>query len=134
MAAFFSAETLVLASFSATGSVEAPTAVEVFLPALPREGCLDLDTTEASVAPTGSAISPRFLGLFFLCSFVRRSRAGGTFALPVRSAMAAGTTTAADNLSFFDDLVAADEGEATVAALTEVVSPATAGPFATAAA
>ena len=76
MAAFFWAETLVLASFLATGSVEAPTAVKEFLPALPQKGYLDLDTTEASVAPTGSAILPRFLGLFFLCSFARRSGAG----------------------------------------------------------
>ena len=55
-------------------------------------------------------------------------------ASPVRSAMAAGTTTAADNLGFVDDLVTADEGEATAAALTEVVTTATAVPSATAAA
>ena len=54
------------------------------------------------------------------------------------SAMAAGDATAADNLIFFDNFMAADEGEATEAATTEVVSAATltatAGPLATAAA
>jgi hypothetical protein len=52
--------------------------------------------------------------------------------------MSAGKVTAADNLIFFDDFVAADEGEATEAATTEVVSAvtltATVGPLATAAA
>jgi hypothetical protein len=50
--------------------------------------------------------------------------------------MAAGETTVADNLIFFDNFVAADEGAATEAATSEVVSAATltvtAGPLATA--
>ena len=64
------------------------------------------------------------LGTFF-SAVVRRSGAGGSNALPVRSAMAAGKATAANNLVFFDDFVAADEGEATEVATTKVVSPAT---------
>ena len=118
MAAFFLAETLVLASFSATGSVEAPTAVKVFLPALPREGYLEAGTM--TVADN----------LGFFDDLVT---ADGE-ASPVRSAMTAGMTAAADNLGFVDDLVTTDEGEATAAALTEVVTTATAVPSATAAA
>ncbi len=118
MVAFFLAERLVLASFSATGSVEAPTAVEVFLPALPREGYLEAGMTTVAdnlgffddlVTPDGEAS-------------------------PVRLAMAAGMTEAAAHIGFIDDLVIADEGEATAAALTEVVTTATAVPSATAAA
>ena len=115
---------------------EAPTAVVVFLPALQREGYLDLDGTEASVAPcpTAAARSSCFLGLF--SAVVGRSGVGGSNALPVGSTMAAGKATTADNLIFFDDFVAADEGDATEAATTEVVSAvtltATAGPLATA--
>ena len=109
--------------------------MEVFVP-VRWEGYLGFNGTKALAAPcpTAAANLPRLLGLFSFSTVVRRSEAGESIALPVRSAMAAGMTTAADNLGFFDDLVAADEGEATVAALTEVVSPATAGPFATAAA
>ena len=115
MAAFFLAERLVLASFLATGSVDAPTAIK-FLPALPREGYLEAGTT--TVADK--------LGFF-------DDLVDGE-ALPRRSAMAAGTTAEADNVGFFDDLVTADEGEATAAALTEVATTATAVPSATAAA
>ena len=118
MVAFFLAERYVLASFSATGSVEAPTAVEVFLPALPRERYLEARTT--TVADN----------LGFFDDLVT---ADGE-ASPVRSAMAAGTTAAADNLGFVNDLVTADEGEATAAALTEVATTATVVPSATAAA
>jgi hypothetical protein len=118
VAAFFLEERLVLASFSATGSVETPTAVEVFLPALPREGYLEAGTT--TVADN--------LGFFD-----DLATADGE-ASPQRSAMAAGTTAEADNVGFFDDLVTADEGEATAAALTEVATTATAVPSATAAA
>jgi hypothetical protein len=117
-AAFFLVERLVLASFSATGSVETPTAVKVFLPALPREGYLEAGTT--TVADN----------LGFFDDLVT---ADGE-ASHVQLAMAAGTTEAAANLGFVDDLVIADEGEATAAVLTEVVTTATAVPSATAAA
>ncbi len=117
MAAFFLAERLVSVSFLATESVDAPTAIKVFLPALPREGYLEAGTTTVA----------DYLGFFDLVT------ADGE-ALPVRLAMAAGTTAAADHLCFVDDLVIADEGEATAAALTEVVTTVTAVPSATAAA
>jgi hypothetical protein len=84
---------------------EAPTAVVVFLPALRQEGYFDLDGMEASVVPcpTAAARLSRFLGLF--SAVVGRSGAGGSSALPVGSAMAAGKATVADNLIFFNDFV-----------------------------
>ncbi len=118
MAAFFLAESLLLVSFLTTESVDAPTAIEVFLPALPREGYLEAGTTTVAEG----------LGIFK--DFVT---ADGE-ALPAQSTMASGTMAAADDLYFFDDLVTTDEGEATAAALTEVVTTATAVPSATAAA
>ncbi len=104
-------------SFLVTESADAPTGIEVFIPALPREGYLEAGTT--TVADN--------LGFFNLVT------ADGE-ALPVQLAMAAGTTAAADDLCFVDDLVTADEGEATATALTEVVTTATAVPSATVAA
>ena len=68
------------------------------------------------------------------CGGVKVLSGGTKNASPVTSAMAAGEATAADNLIFFDNFVAADEGKATEAATTEVVSAATltgtAGPLA----
>ena len=80
---------------------------------------------EASVAtcPTATEKFSCFLGL--ISAVVGRSGAGGSNALPVGLAMAARKATAADNLIFFDDFVAADEEEATKVAATEVVSAAT---------
>jgi hypothetical protein len=104
-------------SFLATESVDAPTAIEVFLPALPREGYLEARTM--TVADK--------LGFFDLVTADRG-------ASPVQLAMAAGTTAAADDLCFVHDLVTAKEGEATAAVLTEVVTTATAVPSVTAAA
>jgi hypothetical protein len=77
----FPAGTKGWASSSATGEEEAPLPVEVIVPVL-REGYLDFDRMEASVAPrsTVAAKSPLFLGLLFFGSFVRRS---GAVALPV---------------------------------------------------
>ncbi len=66
-----------------TGSVETPTAVEVFLPALPREGYLEAGTT--TVADN--------LGFF-------DDLVDGE-ASPWRLAMAAGTTAETDNVGFF---------------------------------
>jgi hypothetical protein len=106
----------VLVSFLATESVDAPTAIKVFLPALPREGYLEAGTTTVAEG----------LGIF------KDIVTADGEASPARLAMAAGTTAAADDLCFFDDLVTADEGEATAAALTEVVTTASAVPSATA--
>ena len=118
MASFCLAESLVLVSFLATESVDAPTAIEVFLPAIPREGYLEARTTTVAEG----------LGIF------KDIVTADGEASPARLAMAAGTTAVADDFCFFDDLVTADEGEATAAALTEVVTTATAVPSATAAA
>ena len=55
-------------------------------------------------------------------------------ASPAQAAMSAGATAAAEDLCFLDDLVTADDVEATAAALTEVATTVTAVPSATAAA
>ena len=99
MVAFCFSESLVLVSFLATESVDARTAIEVFLPALPREGYLKARTTTVAE------------GLGILKDIVT---ADGE-ASPARLAMAAGTLAVADDLCFFDDLVTADEGETTAA-------------------
>jgi hypothetical protein len=115
MASFCLAESLVLVSFLVTESVDAPTAIKVFLPGLPREGYLKAQTTTG--VAEGLGISKDVL------------TADGE-ASPAQAAMAARTTAAAEDLCFLDDLVTADEVEATATALTEVATT----PSATAAA
>ena len=119
MASFCLAESLVLASFLATESVDAPTAIKDFRPALPREGYLEARTT------TGVAEG---LGIF------KDVVTADGEASPAQAAMSAGATAAAEDLCFLDDLVTADDVEATAAALTEVATTVTAVPSATAAA
>jgi hypothetical protein len=119
MASFCLAESLVLVSFLGTELVDAPTAIDDFRPAIPREGYLEVRTT------TGVAEG---LGIFkYIVT------ADGK-ASPARAEMSAGATAAAEDLCFLDDLITGDDVEATTAALTEVERTETAVPPATMAA